>query len=262
MTLTRTLSLFALLALALALAACNGKGGGSTPTVTAINLNPGTPVAGSLVQLTGAIDGGNATTLKNWSVTGGSLSTSAPDFAVILRSAAKSGSALSLSTTQDTVYWLAPPDAGDATITLTVEGSTKTRTVDLGDSPVSLSIADGAGGTKLVTVAADDVSDLYQAAFRVTFSSAWEPTAVAQGDFLGSAGDTLFFELTDQNGFVPVAITRKGNAGGVDGSGPLATITFTPATAGTSSARDASADEPFELSLVVLRDSDDAPIQF
>nr|MDQ3024186.1 hypothetical protein [bacterium] len=98
------------------------------------------------------------------------------------------------------------------------------------------------------------------AAFRVTYSSAWTPATVSQGEFLGAPADTLFFELHNQNGFVPVAVTRKGNAGGVDGSGTLAVIQFNP-TGGTSNARDVSA-VPFDLDLVVLRDSDDQPISF
>jgi len=57
---------------------------------------------------------------------------------------------------------------------------------------------------------------------------------------------------------VPCAITRKGNVAGVDGSGTLATINFDP-TAGTSAARELSA-APFELSLVMLRNSGDQPI--
>ena len=107
---------------------------------------------------------------------------------------------------------------------------------------------------------ASNVNDLYQAAFRVTYSSAWTPVTVSQGDFLGAAADTIFFELHNQNGFVPIAITRKANAGGVDGSGTLAVIKFDP-TGGTSNARDVSA-VPFGLDLVVLRDSDDEPISF
>jgi hypothetical protein len=57
-----------------------------------------------------------------------------------------------------------------------------------------------------------------------------------------------------------VAISRKGNAGGVDGSGTLATLTFEP-TGGTSGMRGASAI-PFDLDFVVLRNSSDEPIEF
>jgi hypothetical protein len=262
MTIARSFSLMLLLALALAVSACNG-GGGGTPQVTAISLNPETPAAGSLVELTGTFSGSGAgAATKNWSVSGGSLTLEPPDFALLLRATAKAASATQLTTTQSKVYWLAPPDAGAATITLTVGDSTRSRNVTVGDSPLSLSVSELSGGRRQVTVVADEVTDLYQAAFRVTFSSAWEPASVSQGDFLGAAGDTLFFSLTNQNGFVPVAISRRGNAAGVDGSGTLATMIFEPNAAGASGVRGTSADVGFDLSLVVLRDSNDDPIEF
>jgi hypothetical protein len=243
--------------LAFALASCFGGGGGS-PQVNAINIDPGTPAAGSLVQVTGDVTGnGAASATKSWSVTAGSLSVEPPDFGLILRGTAKAGSAANLTTTAEQVYWLAPTSGGSATLTLSVGGSSKTRTVTLGSSPVGISVADS-GANKQVTVHVSNVSDLYQAAFRVTYSSAWKPVSVSQGAFLGAPADTVFFEMHNRNGFVPVAISRKGNAGGADGSGTLAVLTFEP-SGGTSSARGAS-QIPFNLDFVVLRDSNDAPI--
>lgn len=244
---------------AFALASCFG-GGSSTPQVNAINLDPGTPAAGSLVQVIGDVTGNGASSAtKSWAVTAGSLSVTPPDFGLILRGTSKAGSAANLTTTSNKVYWLAPASGGSATLTLSVGASSKTRTVTLGSSPVALSVAD-AGANKQVTVHVSNVNDLYQAAFRVTYSSAWRPLSVAQGDFLGAPADTLFFELHDRSGFVPMSITRKGNAGGVDGSGSLAVLTFEP-TGAASSARGTSAI-PFELDLIVLRDSNDQPIKF
>jgi len=241
------------------MAACNG-GGGGTPTVNGINIDPGSPAAGSLVQVTGDVSGSGAgSATKSWAVTSGTLSATPPDFGLILRGTAKAASAATLDTTANTVYWLAPVGGGSATLTLTIGESTKTKTVNLGTSPISLTVANN-GSDKVVSVKATNVNDLYQAAFRVTYSSAWHPKSVSQGDFLGAAADTIFFEVHNQNGFVPVAITRKGSAGGVDGSGTLATITFEPSS-GASSARDVSS-VPFDLDFVVLRDSKDAPIEF
>jgi hypothetical protein len=246
-----------LLVLPALLSSCFGGGGGSV-TVNGINVNPAAPAAGSLVELTGDLTGGGSST-KSWSVSAGTLSVDPPDFGLVLRGTAKLGSAVNLDTTAGTVYWLAPATGGTATVTLTIGASSKSRTLNLSNSPVSLSVADDGDG-KRVTINASNVTDLYQAAFRVTYTSAWTPVSASQGDFLGAAADTIFFEKHDQNGFVPIAISRKGNAGGVDGSGMLATIRFEP-NSGTSSARDVSA-VPFGLDLVVLRTSDDEPISF
>jgi hypothetical protein len=250
----------ALLALCLALTSCFGGSKTTTAQVNQINVDPGTPAAGSLVQVNADVSGtGAASATKNWSVSAGSLSVEPPDFGLILRGTAKAGSAATLNTTAATVYWLAPVGGGSATLTVTVGDSSKSRTVNLGSSPISITVADS-GANKQVTVQASNVTDLYQAAFRVTHSSAWKPKTVAAGDFLGAPADVVFFELRNQNGFVPVAISRKGNATGVDGSGTLATITFEP-VGGTSSARDVSAI-PFDLDFIVLRDSNDQPISF
>ena len=230
--------------------------------VNGINLDPGAPAAGGLVQVSGDVSGtGSGAATKTWSVTAGSLSVDPPDFGLILRGTAKVGSAANLSTTSNSIYWLAPVGGGSATLTLSIGDSTKTKTVTLGSSPISLVVTDS-GANKVVKVQAANVTDLYQAAFRVTYSSAWHPLSVTQGDFLGAAADTLFFEMHNQNGFVPVAITREGSAGGVDGSGTLATITFAPGS-GTSSVHGSSASAgPFDLDLIVLRNSKDEKISF
>ena len=109
--------------------------------------------------------------------------------------------------------------AGNATISLTVDSASKSRDVTFGASPVTLSVSDGDNGAKICTVQVNDVDDLYQAAFRINFSSAWEPVLAEAGPFLGGEDDILFFDMTNQTGFVPVAVTRKGNVTGVDGSG-------------------------------------------
>jgi hypothetical protein len=250
----------ALLALVLA-ASCHGGGGAQALTISSINFNPATPAAGSVVELTASITapGQNPDSLtKSWTVSAGTVSTTQPDFALILRQTAKGASASSVSTAAKTVYWVTPAAGGSATITLTVGTASKQRTVQLGASPVRMSVTDGTGGQKICTVQASNVQDLYQAAFRINFSSAWTPVSAAQGTFLGAAGNTLWIGLTNQNGFVPCALTKRGNVAGTDGSGTLATVTFAPAHAG--SAADSQTESPFELTLVILRDSQDQPI--
>lgn len=258
-------SLLATTAAALAaalLASCGGGGGGGTITVTAVNLNPASPSAGSVVALSASATGtGASAAVKDWTVSTGTLQLTPPDFSLLLRETAlgRTASAASLSTSQATVYWVTPGAGGSATITCAIGQSSKSRTVTLGSSPVTLSVTDAAGGKKTCTVAANNVTDLYQAAFRINFTSAWQPESATRGSFLGSAADTLFIGLTSQSGFVPVAITKKGEVAGADGSGTLATITFAPKAA--SGARQAL-DLPFELGLVILRNSQDEPIEF
>ena len=236
-------------------AACDG--GNDPPVNVVINnitLNPGTVAAGSVIELTGNVTGAQPSAIKTWSVTAGQLAVSPPDFSFVLRGTAKSASDSSVSTANAKVYWITPATTGSATVTLAVSGATKSQVVTIGASLVAMELTDAAGGKKVATVRVNGVTDLYQAAFRVNFTSAWQPETVVAGSFLGTANDIIFLGLTDHAGFVPVAITRKGNASGVDGSGVLATITFAPRT--TSQARELSA-VPFDVSLVQLRDSQD-----
>lgn len=248
---------------AVLLVSCGGGGEADGVTITGINLNPATVTAGSIVALTASISapGQSVSSLvKNWSVTAGSLTVSAPDFSLLLRETARGTSATSVSTTGSTVYWIAPASGGLATITVAVDSESESLDVTVGSSPVTLSVTSASGGAKLCTVAANGVTDLYQAAFRINFTSAWTPASAEAGDFLGSADDILTLAMLDQNGFVPMAITRKGSAAGIDGSGTLATIEFTPSQA-TSATREV-ADVPFELSMVILRNSADEPIEY
>jgi hypothetical protein len=245
--------------LVLAAAGCHG-GGKPAPTVVinSINLNPGTVGVGSTVQLSASLTGADASALKAWSVSAGDLSVTQPDLAFVLRSTAKSASASSVSTTNGTVYWTAPATPGGVNITLTVGSATKTLSVTVGSSVVSMDVTDGAGGKKVATIKVNSVTDLYQAAFRVQFTSAWTPESITYGNFLGASTDVVTLGLTNQAGFVPVAISRKGNVSGVDGSGTLATITFAPSS-GTSSVRGASS-VPFDVTMVQLRNSQGQPI--
>ena len=254
MNLYRVAAIAGAVALALTATAC--KGGGKTNTgvtINSITANPATVAVGGVTQLSANLTGADASTIKTWSVTAGDLSVSQPDFAFTLRAAAKAASSSSVSTANALVYWVAPATAGDVTITLTVGGATKTQTISVGASLVSMDVTDAAGGKKVATIRANGVTDLYQAAFRVQFTSAWKPESVTAGNFLGASSDTLFIGLTNQTGFVPVSITRKGGVAGVDGSGTLATITFAP-NSGSSSVS-SLASTPFDISNVQLVDS-------
>lgn len=241
----------------IALAGCNGGKQVNPVVINSIVLNPATVAAGSVVELSANITGGSASDIKTWTVSSGQLSTSQPDFAFVLRGTAKSASESSLSTSNSKVYWITPATAGSATITLATGGAERSQNVSIGASLVVMEVTDTAGGRKTATVRVNGVTDLYQAAFRVSHTSAWQAESVEQGDFLGNTASTLFLGLTNQTGFVPVAITRKGNVSGVDGSGVLARITFAPRT--TSSAREAS-NIPFDVGMIVLRDSQDRAI--
>lgn len=254
--------LTALLLITSALFACGGGGGGGDDVrITSIDLNPATVTAGSIIAVSASISapGQSVSSLvKNWNVSAGSLSVDAPDFSLLLRQTARGVSAAEVSTTGNTVYWIAPATGGSATISVAVEGDTESLTVTIGASPVTLSVASGAGGSKTCTISANNVTDLYQAAIRLSFTGAWTPTAVTAGDFLGAEEDILTLAMLNQNGFVPLAITRKGNVAGVDGSGILAVITFDPAGGGSSVSQ--AADQPFVLEIMDLRDSNNQPI--
>jgi len=236
-------------------AGCGGGGGSDEIRITSINVNPGAVTAGSVITLTASVSspGQSVSSLvKNWTVSAGTLTDDPPDFSLLLRQTAKGASAASLSTTSNTVYWIAPSNTAQTTINLAIEDQTKSLQVSIGVSPITLSVANG-----VCTVSANDISDLYQAAFRINYTSAWEPSSVEPGEFLGETeGDdleALWIGLTDQDGFVPFAITRLGDADGVDGNGTLATVSFSR-TASSVSSREV-ADVPFELGMVVLYDS-------
>ncbi|HES58167.1 MAG TPA: hypothetical protein ENO21_01915 [Firmicutes bacterium] len=249
------------LILLLAAAGCGGGNGGDEIRIVKINLNPAAASAGSIVELSASISapGQSVSSLvKEWEVSAGSLSLAPPDFSMLMRGTSKAASETTSSTTNSIVYWMVPATTGPATISLTVGTDTEETTVQVVSSPMVLSVTDGAGGSKVCTVSAQGVNDLYQAAFRVNFTSAWTVASVEQGGFLGDENETLFIGLDDQSGFVPVAITKRGDVAGEDGSGVLATITFDPVE--TSSGVSAVADVPFALDAAILRTSGNQPL--
>src|SRR5690606_17974196 len=155
--------------------------------------------AGSVVPLSATISGGNGQVmLKNWTVSAGSLMINPPDFSLTLRATAKSTSETSVSTTGPTVYWVVPATAGNATISVTVEGATRSLEGSYGASPVKLAVNSGQNGQRIVTVRASSISDLFGAAFRVNYRDGYPPVSVEAGDFLCPAEEILFLGLANQ----------------------------------------------------------------
>lgn len=242
-------------------------GGGSKPppppqpllVIQSINLQPPEPSVGTVVEVTATYNNPSLAEGRPrlWEVSAGSLSTEPPDFSLLVRQTAgiKQTNA-SLSTTGDKVYWFTPTIPGSATIKLTVAGSKKQVSVTIKASSLVADVTPGDDGTTVVTVRAVSITNLYQAAFRLTFNSLrYKPVSVTPGSFLGGENEILFLGLTNQAGFVPVAITRKGNAPGVSGSGELAKIVFEPKEGSTSRSKFPSSILGFDISFFVLLDS-------
>jgi len=70
----------------------------------------------------------------------------------------------------------------------------------------------------------------------------------------------LFLGLTNQSGFVPIGITRKGDVPGVSGSGVIAEVVFTPRSAAASRAPRQLYLAGFELALYLLCDNRGEPL--
>ncbi len=239
-----------------------GGGGGTPATIVSLNVNPSTPVVGGVMELTASISAPGksvADMIKNWTVSVGTLSASPPQFNLDIRQTAQTLD-YSVSTTNSSVYWTAPAATGPATITLQIDGDTESITTNVTTSPFTFSINSGSNETRVVTVHANEVSDLYYAAFRVSHSNNWIPASVEQGDFMGTTEETLFIGMTNQTGYVPVGISKRGDAAGESGSGILATITFSPTS--TAPAEGSSVSSiPFGIEGVVLENSAGEKIQ-
>ncbi len=257
------------------LTACGGGGGnksdkkiyppGTLPesrAIQSIDISPSSVSTGTVVELSATYT--NPGTFKDssklWQVEAGTLSEGAPDFDIILREVAGlKGASASLSTTAEQVYWFTPAAPGSYKVSLKIDNASLERTVDVTSSPVYLEVVPGEEDTLIVRILGRDVSDLYQGAFRVLFNpSLYKPLSVQPGDLLGGPDDVLFLGLTNQNGFVPIGITRKGEVPGVNGSGLIAEAVFGRRTA--SHAPRALAIAGFELGLHIIRDSSGEPI--
>ncbi len=270
-SLTRSCTLSAVLAVfvGLAVVGCGGGGGKPQPpppipalSILSINTNPTTIHAGAYVELSATYNDPSLASgrVKIWEVSAGSLTEQPPDFTLLIRETAgvKSTSAI-LNTTADKVYWRTPTSPGSYTVKLSVAQASKTSTFTVVASPLVLSVQPASGGKTVVSVRANSVSKLYQAAFRVQYDpSRYTPIFAEPGSFLGTENEILFLGLLNQNGFVPVGITLKGDAPGKSGSGELARITFKPKTSSRNSSSLSLAG--FDISFFVLLDEEGKPI--
>lgn len=256
----------------IACVSCGGGGGGPKPppvppppanlSITSINLAPAEVSTGTVVELSATYNNANlaASCDKTWEVSAGALSLEQPDFGLILRQTAgiKSPTAV-LTTKASRIYWFTPSAAGACTVKLTVGTASKSKSVSVSSSPLTLEVLPGAEDSTVVKVNAQNATDLYQAAFRISFDSArYRPVSVTPGSFLGGQGDVLFLGLTNQSGFVPVGITRKGDAPGVSGSGTLAQVVFAPKSA--SHVPSSLGLAGFDLTFYLLRDGRGLPL--
>lgn len=264
----RSTYILAIILMAAVLAACGGGGGKKSPvvnpivnptssTIQSLNFSPAAITTGTVVEITAAYTNASAfeNASKQWMVGGGTISEQPPDFDLVLRETAgiKAASA-TLTTTASKVYWLTPTKPGSYNVSLRIGNAFLVQTVEVTAAPIGLEVLPGEGDSVVVRVMAQNVSNLYQAAFRVVFNaSVYTPAEAAPGTLLGGEDEVLFLGLTDQNGFVPMAITRKGDVDGVDGSGVLAQVVFVPKAASRTAASIALSG--FELVRYVLRDS-------
>ncbi len=264
---------YAIIIIGLGVTSCGGGGGKrSSPTpqpllvIEAINTQPSTISVSTVVTLTAIYNNPSLASgrQKVWEVSGGTISDEQPDFGLIIKETAglKSVSA-SVSTTADKVYWFTPSTPGEYTVSLTVGGASKQIAASVQASPIVLDINNTSDQNVVITVRASNVSNLYQAAFRITYNvNRYTPISVEPGNFLGSSNEILFLGLTNQQGVVPVGITRKGGAAGVSGSGTLSTITFQPKSQPATS-RETSVHSlaGFSISFYLLLDSQGNPIR-
>jgi len=249
MRLTYTISIIIALAL---FSACGGGGGKSpivkpidTPTsstIQSLNFSPANVTTGTVVEVSATYTNASA------------FESAAKLWLVLRETAGIKATSATLTTTASKVYWLTPTRPGSYNVSLRIGNAYLVQTVEVTTAPIGLEVLPGEGNSVVVRVVAQDVTNLYQAAFRVVFNaSIYAPTEVTPGTLLGGSDDILFIGLTNQNGFVPIAITRKGSAGGVSGSGVLAEIVFTPKAASRVAA--SISISGFELLRYVLRDS-------
>jgi hypothetical protein len=268
----RTTIIAVIAAVAALTISCNGGGGGGhifppgtlphSAAIQSINISPSSVTTGTAVELTATYTDSSyfADKTKVWDTAGGSLTETAPDFDLVLRGTAgiKSASA-TLSTTSSRVFWFTPTSPGSYTIKLTIGKATFSRSVAVTSAPIYLEVTPGANNTTTVRIMARDVTDLYQGAFRVIFNpNRFQATEARAGSFLGGANDILFLGLTNQAGFVPIGITRKGNVAGISGDGVIAEVVFSDRTA--SHAPSSIAIAGFELGTYLMLDSKGATI--
>ena len=138
------------------------------------------------------------------------------------------------------VTWTAPKTTGTFSISVsisdgvnepvsqTVNIGVKTSTPVIKIDPYLSEVSSGSSFSLNVKV--ENVKGLFGASFELKFDQdVLEATEALKGDFLGQ--DVIFYAGVEQ-GSVGIGISRKAGAGGVDGDGVIAVVTFKVISAG------------------------------
>ena len=165
-----------------------------------------------------------------WMTDSGSFTTAPP----AAWHSVRESSAVADTYTGAKAYLKLPATAGTVKVTALLGEAAKSQSFSVASSIVTLSSASDGFGNTIVTAKANNVSNLYQIAFRVYYdTSVYKKTAISQGSFLGSASSTLFIGHEFKAGQIACSITKRGEVAGASGSGNLATITLTPVKSGS-----------------------------
>lgn len=184
-----------------------------------------------------------------WMTDGGSFVANPPDAWHLVRATA----ATTDTYTGAKAYLKFPSNATSVKVTVLLGEALKSASFTVVNSVVTLTSSSDGFGNTLITAKANEVTNLYQIAFRVYYdTSRFKMTGIKQGSFLGSSSNTLFLGHEFKSGQIACSITKRGEVAGVNGSGTLATITLTPIKSGSSSVE----EEPVSIELDSARTSD------
>ncbi len=160
------------------------------------------------------------------------------------------------------VTWIAPKTTGTFTISLSISDGVNepvSQTVSIGVETTNLVIKVdpylskvSSGSSFALNVKVENVTSLFGASFELKFDKdVLEATEAVKGDFLGP--DVIFYAGVDQ-GSVGIGISRKAGAGGMDGDGVVAVVTFKAISAG-------EADVSFHRDALKMQDPTGAAVQ-
>ncbi len=167
-----------------------------------------------------------------------------------------------ISGTGQSITWTAPTTTGTFTISVSISDDINepvSQTVDISVETINTVIKvdpylskASAGNSFTVNVKVENVSGLFGVSFELKFNQdVLEATEALNGDFLGS--DVIFYAGIDP-GSVGIGISRKAEAGGVDGDGVIAVLTFKAISAGET-------DISFYQNTLKMQDSTGAAVQ-
>ena len=216
--------------------ACGGGGGGgdrqpSNFLITGIELEPAELFAGNTVRVSFTFVGQRPEGDATWTVGAGTLSATPPAGPdLFTRASSQAGPTVMVG---DSLYWTLPDTPGTYGVQVTLGDQTKTLNVSVEENPLAISVVTQEDGDIRVEVAVKPTDAFFQAAFRVVFDPQRFIVVRAEpGDFIQ---DPLFFALTDHNGFVPIAVSVKGqDAPRPSGSGVIARVILRPVGNSTS----------------------------